>query len=54
MCNKTNSENGTETASLKKLSSNELFEGNRLLIIKHAGENYRLSITSKDKLILTK
>lgn len=44
----------TETTPLKNLTSSELFQGDRLLIIKHAGEEYRLSITSKDKLILTK
>jgi len=45
---------GTQTTSLKNLTSSELFRGDRQLIIRHAGEEYRLSITSKDKLILTK
>lgn len=38
----------------KAVTSTELFGSTRLLIIRHAGEEYRLSITSKDKLILTK
>lgn len=40
--------------TLKVLTSNDLLGGSKTIIIKHAGEEYRLSITSKDKLILTK
>lgn len=36
------------------MTSAELFGSSRLIVIKHAGEEYRLSITSRDKLILTK
>lgn len=36
------------------VSSSKLFGTCRQLIITHAGEEYRLNITSKDKLILTK
>ncbi len=35
-------------------TSGELFRGARIIIIEHAGEEYRLQITSNDKLILTK
>ena len=34
--------------------SEELFDGSRLIVIKHAGEEYRLQITGNNKLILTK
>ncbi len=36
------------------LSSDELFRGRREVRIVHAGQEYRLFVTSKDKLILTK
>lgn len=45
---------GDPGSSPKTITSAELFGSTRLLIIRHAGEEYRLSITSKDKLILTK
>jgi hemin uptake protein HemP len=35
-------------------SSGELFCDSRVIIIEHAGEEYQLRITGKDKLILTK
>jgi len=41
-------------ADPKVLTSSDLLGGSKTIIIKHAGEEYRLSITSKDKLILTK
>jgi len=44
----------TQSEGINTLTSSELFQGERLVIIKHAGEEYRLSITSKDRLILTK
>ena len=37
-----------------RVSTDELFNGTRELIIEHTGEEYRLRITSKGKLILTK
>ena len=40
--------------SIRRLSSEELLLGQRELVIKHNGEEYRLRITSKGKLILTK
>ncbi len=42
-------------ASLSKtVSSSNLLGNSKMIIIKHSGEEYRLSITNKDKLILTK
>jgi len=37
-----------------RVESQQLFEGQRELIIQHQGEAYRLRITRHDKLILTK
>jgi hemin uptake protein HemP len=37
-----------------QVDSQQLFEGQRELIIQHQGEAYRLRITRHDKLILTK
>lgn len=37
-----------------RVDSQQLFEGQRELIIQHQGEEYRLRITRHDKLILTK
>lgn len=36
------------------LDSKELFSGGREIIIVHGAENYRLRLTSQNKLILTK
>lgn len=36
------------------LDSKELFSGDREIIIVHGAENYRLRLTSQNKLILTK
>lgn len=41
-------------AHLRRVTSAELIGGARELRIDHAGEEYRLRITSKGKLILTK
>lgn len=38
----------------RAIASEVLLAGGRELLIKHAGENYRLRITNKGKLILTK
>jgi len=46
-----------ETSIIKpglRISSEVLLSGKKELIIEHAGEDYRLRITSKGKLILTK
>ncbi len=44
-----------KTACLSKtVSSADLFQNSKVIVIRHAGEEYRLNITSKDKLILTK
>lgn len=38
----------------RNISSRELFEGGRQLVISHGDDHYLLRITSKGKLILTK
>lgn len=42
------------TSSAPLLTSRSIFRGGREATIEHNGEVYRLRITSKDKLILTK
>jgi len=44
-----NGANGRQT-----VSSTDLFRGGREIVIRHAGEEYRLRITRTGKLILTK
>ncbi|MBN8974017.1 MAG: hemin uptake protein HemP [Xanthobacteraceae bacterium] len=44
----------TITARGNTLDSKELFSGGREIIIVHGAENYRLRLTSQNKLILTK
>lgn len=39
---------------VRRISSNELFFGQRCIIISHDGAEYRLQITRQNKLILTK
>jgi hemin uptake protein HemP len=41
-------------ANLNRLNSAEIFSGAREVLIDHAGEEYRLRLTSHGKLILTK
>jgi len=41
-------------AERMRLNSMNLFKGERELIIEHAGDEYRLRLTSQGKLILTK
>jgi hemin uptake protein HemP len=38
----------------EKLTSEVLFCGKRMLVIKHAGDEYQLRLTNQNKLILTK
>jgi hemin uptake protein HemP len=38
----------------KRLSSEELFDTSKIVLISHCGEEYRLCITGKGKLILIK
>lgn len=42
------------TRSAQRVTSSSLFQGGRLLLIEHAGSEYRLQITSRGKLILTR
>ena len=39
---------------LREILSTELFQGEKMIVINHSGEQYRLSITRNDKLILQK
>lgn len=41
-------------ASPVRMTSTELFGAAREIVIEHAGSEYRLRVTSNDKLILTK
>ena len=38
----------------RQIQSNDIFRGQRLVVIQHAGQEYRLTITRNDKLILQK
>lgn len=40
--------------ALPRLNSADLLQGNRLLVIEHGNEEYRLQHTRRGKLILTK
>lgn len=40
--------------AVRVIASEVLFAGGRELVIKHRGEDYRLRLTSQEKLILTK
>ncbi|WP_368744532.1 hemin uptake protein HemP [Desertibaculum subflavum] len=40
--------------SAQRVTSSSLFQGGKLLLIEHAGSEYRLQITSRGKLILTR
>jgi len=41
-------------SGIRRMTSNELLAGQKELAIEHSGEEYRLRLTSKGKLILTK
>ena len=43
-----------DAASPRRLSLETLLAGRREVIIQHRGEDYRLRLTSNDKLLLTK
>ena len=44
----------TAAQPAQRVTSSSLFRGGRLLLIEHAGNEYRLQITSRGKLILTR
>ena len=48
------SQQEADNAELVTVSSNVLLAGRRQLIIRHGREQYRLRLTSSNKLILTK
>lgn len=43
-----------DVPTVRRVTSDELLAGRRELVIEHSGEEYRLRVTSKGKLILTK
>lgn len=43
-----------EPGKVRVVPSTDLFQGERLIVITHSGEQYRLTITRNDKLILQK
>lgn len=47
-------EKNIQATVVRVIASEELFVGARELVIKHAGEDYRLRLTNRGKLILTK
>ena len=49
-----NKDTPPNVASNRVVTSEMLFSGARELVIKHAGEDYRLRLTNQGKLILTK
>ena len=49
-----NKETLPNVASNRMVTSEVLFSGTRELVIRHAGEDYRLRLTNQGKLILTK
>lgn len=49
-----NKETPQNAVSHRVVTSEVLFSGARELVIKHAGEEYRLRLTNQGKLILTK
>lgn len=51
---KDNTANNSQTCKPRVISSEALFAGSRELLIKHAGDEYRLRLTNQGKLILTK
>jgi hemin uptake protein HemP len=44
----------SEREEPRVISSEELFAGGRVVLIQHAGEQYRLLVTRNDRLILQK
>lgn len=44
----------SEKAPVRSLTTDDLFRGEKLLIIRHAGEDYRLMLTRNNRLILQK
>lgn len=51
---KDNAADKAQESKNRVIASADLFAGYRELVIKHAGDEYRLRLTSQGKLILTK
>ncbi len=47
-------EEAPPTPAVKQIASEDLFDGSREIVILHNGEVYRLRITARGRLILTK
>lgn len=52
MCNPEST--ASDALPLREINSAELLQGAKVVIIEHAGQNYRLLVTKNDKLILQK
>lgn len=50
----TDDERQRNVPDLREVSSQDLMQGEREIVIRHAGEAYRLSVTRAGKLILRK
>jgi hemin uptake protein HemP len=48
------SERRSDREPARRIRSEDLFAGERVVLIEHAGEQYRLLITRNDRLILQK
>ncbi len=44
----------SDAPTMRRMTSDELLAGQKERVIEHSGEEYRLRMTSKGKLILTK
>jgi hemin uptake protein HemP len=45
---------GAQTPGAVRITTSQLFQGQRYVVIMHSGQEYRLQITKAGKLILTK
>ncbi len=50
----TETSQSSDISTIRRMTSNELLAGRKELAIEHSGEEYRLRLTRKGKLILTK
>jgi hemin uptake protein HemP len=54
LCDPTSDARWTEIPVHRSITSNDLMAGERVIIIRHDREEYRLRLTASGKLILTK
>lgn len=50
----TSSDRGTKSGDVRTITSEQLLRGERVVVILHRQEEYRLQVTATGKLILTK